>query len=200
MLKFIKTTIIGGIVFLLPIAIFVAVIGKGLEVTHAIVEPLAAALAVEMIGGIAVARALAIVLLLLLCFLAGLLARTVIARRLVGALEANVLSRLPAYALLKAKTQSMLSPEDVEGMSPVVVRFDDFWQIAFEIERIEGGKIALFLPGAPDAWSGSICVVDKDRITPLDLTIPFVAKMAKRLGKGANEALGNRLRSGEQAA
>jgi uncharacterized membrane protein len=200
MLKFIKTTIIGGVVFLLPIAIFVAVIGKGLEVTGAIARPLAAALPVDMIGGIAIARALAIALLLLICFLAGLLARAAIARRLVDGLEANVLSRLPAYALMKAKTQSMLSPEDVEGMSPVVVRFDDSWQVALEIERIEGGKVAVFLPGAPDAWSGSICVMDEERVTPLDLTVPFVARMAKRLGKGAGEALRDRLQPSEREA
>jgi uncharacterized membrane protein len=200
MLKFIKTTIIGGVVFLLPIAIFVAVIGKGLEVTGAIARPLAAVLPVDAIGGIGVAGALALALLLLICFLAGLLARAAIARRLIGALEANVLSRLPAYALLKTRTQSMLSPEDVEGMSPAIVRFDDCWQFALEIERIEGGKVAVFLPGAPDAWSGSICVMDEDRLTPLDLTIPFVARMAKRLGKGANEAVRDRLRPSERVA
>ena len=32
MLRLIRTTIIGGIIFLVPIAIFVAVIGKGLEI------------------------------------------------------------------------------------------------------------------------------------------------------------------------
>jgi uncharacterized membrane protein len=108
---------------------------------------------------------LAIVLLLLICFMAGLLARLALARRAVGALEANVLSRLPAYALLKTKTQSMLSLEDIEGMSVAVVRFDDLWQIGFEIERIEGGKVALFLPGSPDPWSGSVCIAEEDRVT-----------------------------------
>jgi hypothetical protein len=32
MLKLIRTTLIGGIVFLIPIAIFVAVIGQGLKI------------------------------------------------------------------------------------------------------------------------------------------------------------------------
>jgi uncharacterized membrane protein len=90
----------------------------------------------------------------------------------------------------------MLSPEDVEGMSAVVVRFDDAWQIALEIERIEGGKVAVFLPGAPDPWSGSICIADEDRITPLELPIALVAKMSKRLGRGANDALRDRLQAG----
>jgi uncharacterized membrane protein len=199
MLKLIRTTIVGGIIFLVPIAIFVAVVGKGLEITGVIAEPIAHFLPVNMIGGLAVAQVLAIVLLLLVCLLAGLLARAAIARKLVYGLEVNVLSRVPAYALLKTKTQSMLSPEDVEGMSAVVVRFDDAWQIALEIERIEGGKVAVFLPGAPDPWSGSICIADEDRVTPLELPIALVAKMSKRLGRGANDALRDRLQAGVRA-
>ncbi len=196
-MQFVKTTVIGGIVFLIPIVIFIAVIGKALEIAGAIATPLAAVLPVDSIGDLAVVHVLAVLIVVLICFLAGLTARTVIARKLVGTLEAKVLSKLPAYALLKTKTQSMLSPEDVEGMTPVVARFDDSWQIAFEIERIQDDKVAIFLPGAPDPWSGSVCVMTEDRITPLDLTIPLVAKIAKRLGKGANEALRDRLRTVE---
>jgi uncharacterized membrane protein len=199
MLKLIKTTIMGGILFLIPIAILIAVIGQGLKIAGAVAEPVATALPVDLIGGVAVAHVLAIVLLLLICFGAGLLARLALARKAVGALEANVLSKLPAYALLKTKTQSMLSAEDIEGMSVVVVRFDDHWQIGFEIERIEGGKTAVFLPGAPDPWSGSVCIADEECVTPLDLPVAAVANMARRLGRGANEALGGRLRAIERA-
>jgi uncharacterized membrane protein len=199
MLKLIRTTIIGGIIFLVPIAIFVAVIGKGLEITGAIAKPLARILPVDMIGGFAAAQVLAIALLLLICFLAGLLARLALARRVVSALEANMLSRLPAYTLLKTKTQSMVSPDDIEGMSVVVVRFDDSWQFGFEIERMEGGKVALFLPGSPDPWSGSVCLAEEERVTPLDLSVAVVTNMVRRLGRGANEALRDRLRSTEHA-
>jgi uncharacterized membrane protein len=199
MLKLIRTTLIGGIIFLIPIAILIAVIGQGLKIAGVIAKPVAAVLPVSMIGGVAVAHVLAILLLLLICFGAGLLARVALARKAVGALEANVLSRLPAYALLKTKTQSMLSPEDIEGMSVVVMRFDDAWQIGFEIERIQGGKVALFLPGSPDPWSGSICLAEEDRVTPLDLSVAAAAKMVRRLGRGANEALRDRLRPTERA-
>jgi uncharacterized membrane protein len=194
MLKLIRTTIIGGVIFLIPVAIFIAVIGQGLKITGAIAKPVAALFPVNMVGGVAVAHVLAIVLLLLICLMAGLLARLALARKAVGALEANVLTRLPAYALLKTKTQSMLSPEDIEGMSIAVVRFDDLWQIGFEIERIEGGQVALFLPGSPDPWSGSVCIAEADRVTPLDLPVAAVANMMRRLGRGANELLGERLR------
>jgi hypothetical protein len=78
------------------------------------------------------------------------------------------------------------------------MRFDDSWQIGFEIERIEGGKVALFLPGSPDPWSGSICIAEENRVTPLDLPVAAAAQMVRRLGRGANQALGDR-RSTERA-
>jgi uncharacterized membrane protein len=199
MLKLMRTTIIGGIIFLIPVAILVAVIGRGLKVSGAIANPVADVLPVSMIGGVAVAHVLAIMLLLLLCFLAGLLARLALARKAVDALEVNVLSKVPAYALLKTRTQSMLSPADTEGMAVVIVRFDDLWQIGFEIERIEGDKVAVFLPGSPDPWSGSVCIAEAERVTPLDVPVATVVNMARRLGRGANEALGDRLRSMEHA-
>jgi uncharacterized membrane protein len=89
----------------------------------------------------------------------------------------------------------MLSPADIEGMSVVAMRFDDCWQIGFEIERIEGGTVAVFLPGSPDPWSGSVCIAEADRVTPLDLPVAAVVNMARRLGRGANEALRDRLRA-----
>ena len=39
MLKLIRTTIVGGIVFLIPIAILLAVIAKGLQATGVIARP-----------------------------------------------------------------------------------------------------------------------------------------------------------------
>lgn len=193
-MQFVKTAVIGGIVFLVPFVVLIIVIGKALEVTGAIAAPLTARFPMQAVGAVAISHLLAVLILVLVCFAAGLLARTRAARRLVESLESRFLSKLPPYALLKTKTQSLLSPEDVEGMTPVVVRFDDCWQIAFEIEPVQDDKVALFLPGAPDPWSGLVCVVTRDRVTPLDVSIPFVAKLEKRLGRGARDAIQDRLR------
>jgi uncharacterized membrane protein len=55
----------------------------------------------------------------------------------------------------------------VKTEATVVVRFDDSWSIAFEIERVDDDRVAIFLPGAPDPWSGSMCVVTADRVALL---------------------------------
>ena len=72
-------------------------------------------------------------------------------------------------------------------MKPVLVRFDDSWQIAFEVENIPGGTSAVFLPGAPAPWSGSVCFVTEDRIQSLESPLPVIIRTLKGLGKGSSE-------------
>ncbi len=189
MVSFMRTTVLGGLLFLFPIVFVVAILAKALEVTNKLSAPLAGLLPIDSIGGLAVVKLLALVILVLICFLAGLAARTRLAGKFVKSLETNVLGRIPAYTLLKSKAESVLHPEDIGGLRPVLGRFDDSWQLAFEIERMAGGKVVVFLPGAPDPWSGSVCVMTEDRITPLDLTVKSAADIMKRLGKGSTGPL-----------
>lgn len=189
MVKFLKTTVIGGVVFMVPIIIFIAIIGKAIELTVKLAAPVSALIPVDSIGNIAVANLLALIIVLLLCFLAGLAAKSTLARKFVSNLESRVLSKIPVYGLLKSKIDAIVQPEKAEGMEPVLARFDDSWQIALEVERIPGGVVTIFLPGAPDPWSGSVCFVTEDRIQPLELTLPPVLRILKGIGKGSNEQL-----------
>jgi hypothetical protein len=57
----------------------------------------------------------------------------------VEALE-GVLLKFPPYALFKAKAGSALNPEERDKLTPVVVRFDDSWQLAYQIEQAQDGR------------------------------------------------------------
>ena len=84
----------------------------------------------------------------------------------------------------------MLNPQEREKLTPVVVRFDDSWQLAYEIEAVDERRHTVFLPGAPDAWSGSVCVVDAERITRLDTSVKSVGNAMGKLGKGTSNIVG----------
>ena len=189
MLKFLKTTVLGGAMFLVPIVIFIVVIEKAIQLTSTVAAPIARVVPAETFAGLAVLQMIALGIVVAVCFLAGLAARTRRARNVVQSLESNVLDKIPAYALMKAKTGSMLSPEDTEDMLPVLITFDDSWQFGYEVERLDHDRTIVFLPGAPDPWSGSVCAVTSDRVTPVQINIQEVAALMKRLGKGSTEAL-----------
>ena len=189
MSNFLKTTVLGGVIFLVPIVAFIAIIGKSLQITIKLATPLAKILGISSVEGIVATELLAIVILLLICFLAGLAAKTNRAKKFVEYLEINILEKVPAYALLKAKSQNILNSKEAEDLVPVMARFDDSWQFAFEIERVEQGQVVIFMPSSPDPWSGAVAIVTADRITPLNLTSLSTANILKRLGKGAAAAL-----------
>ena len=72
--RIIRTTIVGGIFFLLPLAFIIIISGKIWGFTQRVVRPLLGGSQNTTIIGIALYEVVAICLLLLVCLLAGLLA------------------------------------------------------------------------------------------------------------------------------
>jgi len=96
-LHFFRTTLVGGILFLVPIVVLIIVLSKALAIAHKLVDPIAARLPFESLIGLRTPHVLAITLLLIFCFVAGLFARTALAKRSVNWLESAVLSNVPRY-------------------------------------------------------------------------------------------------------
>ena len=185
MFQFFKTTALGGILFLIPVVILIAVFTKAHQMISKVAAPVLAIMPVERVVGIVIVDLLALALLLLICFLAGLAAKTHRAGRLFASLESDFLSQVPGYELAKIKLTTQLRFEKDEATT-VLVRFDDQWQIGFEVERIAGGKVVVYLPGAPDPWSGAVTIVTDDRIARLGSKQLATLNVFKQLGQGAS--------------
>ena len=192
MYNFLKTTVLGGVLFLVPVVVLIAILEKALGVAKKVVVPLNDALFQGTVHHAYMADLLALAFLLVLCFLAGLAAKTSFARKSVDALEKKLLAKVPTYDSMKSKFLATLQSQSQEGeaMRPVLARFEDSWQIAFEVERIPGGIITIYVPGAPDPWSGSVCYMTEDRIQTIDPAMSPVLKTLKDLARGSNDQLG----------
>jgi uncharacterized membrane protein len=173
------------------VIILLAIVGKALEIMIAVAKPLEAIIPFDRFAGVAVINLLASLLILAVCFFAGLAAKSINAGKVVKYLEANLLSQIPGYSVIKGLATSVAGAEQDGGMKTVLVSFDDYSQIAFEIERIDGGGVVLFLPGAPNAWSGTICVVTDDRVQPADASMTTVMRTMRDFGKGHAAFLGD---------
>jgi hypothetical protein len=77
-----------------------------------------------------------------------------------------------------------LSPDETDDLVPATVKFDNSCQLAFEIERIAGGNMSVFLPDSPDPRFSPVRVATDDRLTPLGMTVKATADVTKRLGRG----------------
>lgn len=191
-----KTTIIGGVFFLVPLAVIAILLQKVFELSMMVAAPLDKLFPLERIGGVAIANLLAILLILVVCFLAGLVARGGLASKQVKRLDEAMIDIVPGYAVIK----SMLAGVAGDGtqhalLKAVLVRFDDYDQIAFEVEVSED-KCTIFLPDAPSARSGSTLILDADRVTYLKVTPHKVAKLMRSLGRGSLQVADMRVDAG----
>ena len=77
-----------------------------------------------------------------------------------------------------------------EQLKTVLVSFDDHQLIAVEVERLDDGRVVVFLPGAPDPWSGSVVLVSPDRVAALPVEIGAMHRALKGIGRGSAALMG----------
>jgi uncharacterized membrane protein len=193
--QLIKTTIIGGLIFLVPIIIVVAILGKAYALMIMVAKPLSAWIPLDAIGGVALANILAVLAILLCCLIAGIIAKGATAKGILKSIESKLLFAIPGYTFVKGMTDSLNSSEEAaKAFVPVMAKFDDNAQIGFEIERTEKGYVVVYLPGSPNPWSGSVVHVNADRVEQLDMTVPDAINNIRHLGRGSAK-YGERVRS-----
>jgi uncharacterized membrane protein len=125
-LQFLRTTLAGGVLFLVPIIVLIVILGKAAAIAYKLVDPLAARLPFESLIGLRTPVALVIGLIVLFGFL---------------------------------------------------------------VERLENGSVAVFIPGAPNPYSGAVYFMTADRVRPAAVPPAAAMKCLKRLGAGSNALL-----------
>ena len=170
-----------------PFAVLVIILGKVLHVIRGVIDPIAERIPVQSVIGLETHRILTVAVLIFVCFLAGLFAQTRPAKELLGWLESTLLSNIPGYSFVKSLGEEVAGANAARSNTPILARFDDAWQIGFLVERIPEGRVAVFIPDAPSPWSGSVLIMDEERVKPLEVPSASTLKSLKRLGEGTAE-------------
>jgi uncharacterized membrane protein len=187
--RFVRTTILGGVFFLIPIVVLIIILAKALEYANKVLDAIVAHISAASELNATAATALSVVIVALVCFLAGLIARTVTAQRLVGGLEASVLSKVPAYEYLKQESASALGVTTMTEQPVVLVETDVGWQIGVQTEMASGGFATVFVPGSPNPHSGAVYFVPTDRVRSADVKLVAALNCMRRCGMGATTLL-----------
>ena len=181
-LSLLKTTLIGGLFFIIPIVLSIYLIGKVLTIFRKIVAPIADKIPIDTLGGLTISRIIAVFILLLLCVLAGFLAKTKKAIQFRKWLEDNVLSIIPGYTLLKGISENAAGLESNHLKEVVLVDIEEVWQLGFLMDKIDDDINAVFIPGAPNPMAGDVVFVKKERLKILDIPELSALKISKKLG------------------
>ena len=124
---------------------------------------------------------------------AGLFARSAAGRKMFLRIETAFLLRLPYYTVFRTMIrQQTAAPEDAAGRPEteiVLVAFDDLVSVGFLVERLSDGRAVVYLPGAPSPMSGSVAIIEAERLTATSLTAADVFGRMRQLGVGLDASL-----------
>lgn len=188
LLGFVRTTILGGVLYLIPIVILIIVLGKAMSIAHRIVPAFAGPIEALQLGDVLTPRIFAIVLVVLFCFAAGLFSRTRPARRIAAFIDSKILINIPGYGLFRSMAGGSAGIESFARQPVLLSIEEDAWQIAFVVDRMEQ-RVAVYVPGVPEARSGSLYFVASERVRPLEITSTAAFQILRRMGVGAGELI-----------
>ena len=189
MKKFLITTAVGGMLFLIPLVVVTLILGKAFKIMLVVAGPIAKIIPIEGIAGIGLINIVAVIVMVLACLIAGLIAKNLRARSIYNKSESILAELIPSYTWIKTVMKNIAGEVDTKAFKPVLVRLDDQMQVAFEMERGRDNQVVVFIPGAPDVRSGAVAYVTEDRVQPLTTSFLKINKTLKHMGQGAAELL-----------
>ena len=177
---------LGGVLFLVPLGVFIVVVVQVAAIMIIVAEPMAAWLPVDGVSGVLLANILAVLAVVLVCFLAGLLARHALAGKMVRKLETNLLTKIPGYMMIKSLLGGF-DTSQAEQLVPVMVRSGAGERLGFEIQKLEDGRSMVYLPSVPNPFSGITTLYPASEITYVDVPVTTLIEITENFGHGVHQ-------------
>ena len=161
--EFTKTTLIGGVLIILPLYLSILLLLKTLAGVGALIAPVTA----QLPAALQFREVIAMLIVIFLCFLAGLVLRTGPGLRAKNVIERNLLDRIPGYALIRGLASRVAGrPED-----------DTF---AVALVEIEDALV-------PTPAAGAIYILPRERVHQVDISFAKAAAVITKWGAGARD-------------
>jgi len=191
-IQFIATTIIGGLLFLVPVVFLGFVLTKAVGFMMIIAEPMADFIPVDSVGGVALANLIAIVAVIIVSFFAGLIARNALASGFIKGLESKFLMKIPGYSIVKG-IKGGFDKDETNHFKPVALALGSAERVGFEIQKLPDGRSMIFIPSVPNSFSGITQVLPADQITYLDIPMTAIMELSERYGYGVDKLLATKI-------
>jgi len=186
--SFIKTTVIGGLVVIVPLSLIVIIFGDLFTTVMQLAQPVAQYLPFNELVNTVVVTSLAIIGILFICFLTGLVVRTSWGITGKDWFERRILSRIPMYNIIKNLTHRFVGEEGTQFTPAEIDLYDNGCTVLGAIvEELIDGRLAVFVPVTPAATVGQIYLVPGNRVKRLNASLGATINSITELGIGTKE-------------
>jgi len=182
-MAFLLKALVRGLIIVVPLYLTILLLLKAVKSAVTLVRPLADLLPTWM----PVENLLAVLFIVVICVAVGAIFGTRIGEIAGNWIEKNLFERMPGYALFRSLTQQVTGQSRDSTWKAAFFQTDEGLVPAFIIEEFEDGRYTVFVPSIPTPFSGSVYILDRHRVHPLDVPFTDAIKMVSRWGLGAKD-------------
>ena len=184
---FFRSTLVGGLLVILPTAIFLFAVTWIFGLVRRTIRPLTLVLVENSrIEGF-VADFLVILVLIGACFSIGFFVHTKSGKWLHMFLESKLLMRAPGYSLIKETVQQFLGARKSPFSSVALVQIfgNDTLVSAFVTDEHDDGSCTVFVPTGPNPTSGQIFHLPGQFVHPVEVPVEDAMRSIISCGAGS---------------
>ena len=180
---FLKSTLLSGLIVVLPAWIAVLLVLKALAHLQIFVKPISS----HLPRTIDHPKIIAILVLLALCFLVGVAIRTAIGARAKRLAEHAVLEKIPGYTTLRGFAAQLTDQNLSASFQPALVEIEEALVPGFIVEQHSGNRSTVFIPSVPTPMAGAVYIIDNRRVHRLDIPAVAVMQCISKWGGGSDK-------------
>lgn len=189
MFKFFKSALVSGLVILLPVVLVFLAIKELLEMLVGIASPIADLFPEGTFDHIKETEIIAVLLIVGMAILLGVVSKLKAGRALGRGIEKYTLNKVPMYRMLKSLVAAFLDVEEESFKPAMMENGSGDLEPVYIIEDRGRPRVVVLVPWAPTAFAGSVKIVQRERLHPLDVTLDEFSLSLTHLGNGMSELL-----------
>ena len=182
-----KTNLIYGAIVIVPISIIIVVVVQLFEFLDQVTKEFALKSALDA----GVAMFLIVILLLMTCYLIGAFIHTQLGTWSFERLENRILKQVPLYKVMSGVLKGYAAQEQKHQPALIQTGMQGTTQMGIVIEKNDNDTITVFIPSIPVLTVGTLFVVERTRVKPLDVGSLEYLECLGEWGVGSKKLLGD---------
>ena len=189
--KFIKSTILGGVVVLLPVLLTGFFLNWLFNFITGLIYPLTKMVVEKAQLQKFLADVLVILIIIAICFIVGLVVRTKLGRFFYRQAEKRILKVMPGYTLFRNTIKQFLGEGKApfSGVALVQTFGNSTLMTGFVTDEHPDGRYTVFVPSALNPTTGLILHMEKEYVHLVDVSVEDTMRSIISCGAGSTQLL-----------
>lgn len=189
--RFIATTVLGGVVVVLPAVILFLLVRLVFRSIVPILEPVGHLFELQDYVQKWMVDILSLALVITGFFLLGLMVRTRFGSRFFDRIEQQYLYKLPLYSILRETIRQFTGSSKTPFSQVVLVDVfnSSTKMLGFITEELANDELAVFVPTGPNPTNGFIFILPRDKVELVNIRTEDAMRIVIGLGVGMDSAI-----------